>query len=674
MSRACCEPDEPVQTPAAPAADPCCEPPSGSQHASRAGDEAEPSVPWWRDRALALPAASGVLWGTGLLLEWTGTENAALIVHILALTAGASTFAPGAIERLLRARGRARLGVGLLMTIAATGAVLLGHVGEAAALAFLFSIAEALEDRAMNRAQQGLRALLTLIPETARISRQAGETVIPAAEVRELDVLVVGAGERVATDGVVVTGRSWVDSSAITGESIPVEVEPGDHVLAGSVNGSGTLRIEATADGRDNSLTQIVHLVEQAHANKGERARLADRIARPLVPLVLIAAVLVMAFGFLVGDPGTWTERALVVLVAASPCALAISVPVTVISAIGSASKLGVVIKSGAAFEQLGTVQIVAFDKTGTLTRNRPQVVVTHPAAGYTEAGVLARAAALEATSTHPLAEAVTAASPKPPQATDVQEHPGLGLTGIVGGEHLRVGSPRWIDPGALNPRAEALAGQGMSIIVVEVDGQIGGLIGIRDELRGEAGEAVAALHAQNVETLMLTGDNALTAKAIAAEANIDHVRAEQLPVDKAEHVSSLVDQRPTAMIGDGINDAPALASATVGIAMGVTGSAAAVESADVAFTGNDLRLIPTALAHARRGRKIMTGNIALALGLIVALFPLALFGVLGLAAVVLVHEVAEVIVIGNGLRTARIRRKAGAPNNAEVKRSPVHA
>jgi len=659
MSQECCGPEEPV---IAEPVDSCC----ALTAPKAAGVETLP--PWWRDRALAFPVASGVLWVTGLILEWSGLPIPALIAFSLGLAAGAWTFVPGTIKRLFTSKGRGRLGVGLLMTIAAVGAVLLGHVGEAAALAFLFSIAETLEDRAMDRAQHGLRALLSLIPETARVSRRDREELIPAAEVREHDLLIVGAGERVATDGTVATGSSWVDTSAITGESIPVEVSPGDEVRAGSVNGSGTLHIEATADGRDNSLTKIVQLVEQAHANKGEGARLADRIARPLVPGVLIAAALIVVFGFMVGDPVTWIERALVVLVAASPCALAIAVPVTVISAIGSASKFGVVIKSGAAFEQLGTIRRVAFDKTGTLTRNEPRVVATHTAGDHTEERVLGIAAALEATSNHPLAEAITAAAPDRPRASGVQEHAGHGLSGLVDGEHVRVGSPRWISPQTLSDQVVQLSGQGMSIIMVEVDGHVVGVIGIRDELKPEAREAIAALNAEGISTVMLTGDNARTAEAIAAQAGIDEVHAEQLPEDKANYIRRSVEQVPTAMIGDGINDAPALASATVGIAMGVTGSAAAVESADVAFTGTDLRLIPDALAHARRGRKIMTGNIALAVAIIVMLFPLALFGVLGLAAVVLVHEVAEVTVILNGIRAARVARRttpATADNSA---------
>nr|WP_245529009.1 cation-translocating P-type ATPase [Beutenbergia cavernae] len=599
---------------------------------------------------LLLPAASGVLLGVGYVLEWTGSDAPALVAQGASLLAGAWTFVPGAVRRL----ARGRLGVGLLMTIAAVGAVALGHVGEAAALAFLFSIAEALEDRAMDRAKHGLRALLALMPATARISRMAGEIEIPAAQVRELDLLVVRPGERIATDGVVTTGRSSLDTSAVTGESIPVEVAPGDAVLAGAVNGTGALLVEATADGRDNSLTTIVRLVEEAQARKGERARLADRIARPLVPAVLVLAALVAVWGLIVGDPALWTQRALVVLVAASPCALAIAVPVTVISAIGAASRFGMVVRSGAAFEELGAVRAVAIDKTGTLTRNRPAVVEVSTRAGVTEHQALTLAAALEARSTHPLAAAILAAAPSPPLAHDVAELPGRGLQGDVDGVRVQVGTTRWLDPGDLADDAARLEGEGMTVVAVVSDGVPAAVIGIRDELRPEAPDAVARLRADGITVTMVTGDNERTARALAAEAGIEDVRAAQLPQDKERAVRESSSRVPTAMIGDGVNDAPALAAADVGIAMGVGGSAAAIESADVAFTGADLRLVPQGLAHARRGRRIMTGNIALALAIIVVLFPLALFGVLPLAGVVLVHEVAEVVVILNGVRAAR--------------------
>ena len=633
-------------------------------------DEPEEHGPWWKDTELMFPITAGVFCITGFVLDHTVSPTAALACYWVALIAGGWTFIPGSLRQLVVGKGRSRMGVGLLMTIAAVGAVLLGHVGEVAALAFLFSISETLEDRAMDRAQQGLRALLSLMPNTARVVRDDVETTVPASEVQASDVLVVGAGERVATDGTVIAGQSWLDTSAITGESIPVGVSPGSSVSAGSVNGSGTLRIQATSDGLDNSLTQIVRLVEQAQSAKGERARFADRIARPLVPAVLVASLLIVLFGFLVGDPATWTQRALVVLVAASPCAMAIAVPVTVISAVGAASKLGVVIKSGVAFEQLGTIQTVAFDKTGTLTENNPRVVATH----FVIDDALPMAAAVESASSHPLSRAIVAAAAEPGTnntdaaltAHEVQEQPGQGLIGVVKGKRIRVGSPRWIPTdgaGELADRVAEMSQAGMSVVVVEVDGTPAGVLGIRDELRPEAAAAVQALADQGMRSVMLTGDQEVTAQAIAAQAGIpsDRVWAGQLPADKARVVAELVDKSPTAMIGDGINDAPALAAATVGIAMGVTGSDAAIESADVAFTGSDVRLIPVALAHARRGRRIMTGNIGLALAIIVGLFPLALFGVLGLAAVVLVHEVAEVIVIGNGLRAGRMPRQLTA-------------
>ncbi|WP_459975543.1 heavy metal translocating P-type ATPase [Nocardioides pyridinolyticus] len=621
----------------------------------------EELTPWWRERTLLLPALSGVLLAGSLVVGRLDAERVQLALEVGSLAAGAWTFVPGALRRLRRGR----LGVGLLMTIAGVGAVALGRFGEAAALAFLFSIAEALEERAMDKAQHGLRALLALIPDTARVERQGHEHLVKAADLEIGDVLIVGAGERVSTDGVVEEGASSLDTAAITGESIPVAVGPRDEVSAGSVNGSGTLRIRATAAGTDNSLTQIVRLVEQAHARKGDRARLADRIARPLVPGVLLLSASVAFLGLLTDAPGMWLERALVVLVAASPCAMAIAVPVTVISAIGSASKLGVVIKSGQAFEQLGTITTVALDKTGTLTRNRPEVVAVAPAEGFSRDQVLGYAAALEATSTHPLAEAVRAASRAAVRATGVEEHAGRGVVGTVDGRVVRVGSPRWVAPGVLQRDADGMAAQGMSIVVVGVEEKVAGVIGVRDELRPEAAAAVSMLRERGIEVLMLTGDNQRTAEALAHEAGITDVRAEQLPADKADEVASRASRSPIAMIGDGINDAPALAAATVGIAMGATGSAAAVESADVAFTGHDLRQIPLALDHARRGRRIMTGNIGLAVAIIVVLVPLALTGTLGLAEVVLVHELAEVLVILNGLRAARLSRDAAQTHPA---------
>lgn len=610
--------------------------------------------PWWKDPELLLPIFSGVALITGLALDWSDLETPATVLYWVGLLLGAYTFAPGAIRNLVTKR---KLGIGLLMTISAVGAVILGFVGEAAALAFLYSIAEALEDKAMDRAQGGLRALLKLVPQTATVLRDGTAAEVAAKDLEVGELMLVRPGERIATDGIIRSGRSSLDTSAITGESIPEEVAPGDEVPAGAINSAGVLEVETTAAGTDNSLTTLVDLVEQAQAEKGDRARIADRIAQPLVPGVMILAVLVGVIGSLLGDPETWITRALVVLVAASPCALAISVPLTVVAAIGAASQFGVVIKSGAAFERLGGIRHLAVDKTGTLTRNQPEVTGVVPADGFDRPQVLSFAAAVEQQSTHPLAAAIAAEGPEAPTASDISEEAGHGIGGTVEGRRVLVGSPRWIDAGPLKADVERMESEGQTCVLVTVDDALAGAIGVRDELRPEVPEAVQALHANDVEVSMLTGDNTRTARALAGIAGIDDVRAELRPEDKASIVAEFSSKTPTAMIGDGINDAPALAGATVGIAMGATGSDAAIESADVAFTGHDLRLIPKALQHARRGSRIINQNIVLSLAIIIVLMPLAISGVLGLAAVVLVHEVAEVIVILNGLRAAQAKR-----------------
>ncbi|TRX31726.1 cadmium-translocating P-type ATPase [Corynebacterium guaraldiae] len=628
---------------------------------SACGCEHEPATeieeldrPWWKDPELLLPIFSGIALITGLALDWSDLETPATVLYWLGLLLGAYTFAPGAIRNLVTKR---KLGIGLLMTISAVGAVILGFVGEAAALAFLYSIAEALEDKAMDRAQGGLRALLKLVPQTATVLRDGTTAEVTAKDLEVGELMVVRPGERIATDGIIRSGHSSLDTSAITGESIPEEVAPGDEVPAGAINSAGVLEVETTAAGTDNSLTTLVDLVEQAQAEKGDRARIADRIARPLVPGVMILAVLVGVIGSLLGDPETWITRALVVLVAASPCALAISVPLTVVAAIGAASQFGVVIKSGAAFERLGGIRHLAVDKTGTLTRNQPEVTGVVPADGFDRAQVLSFAAAVEQQSTHPLAAAIVATEPEAPTALDISEEAGQGIGGTVEGRRVLVGSPRWIDAGPLKADVERMESEGQTCVLVTVDDALAGAIGVRDELRPEVPDAVQSLHDNDVEVSMLTGDNTRTARALAEIAGIDDVRAELRPEDKASIVAELSSKTPTAMIGDGINDAPALAGATVGIAMGATGSDAAIESADVAFTGHDLRLIPQALQHARRGSRIINQNIVLSLAIIIVLMPLAISGVLGLAAVVLVHEVAEVIVILNGLRAARAKR-----------------
>ncbi|HSP60208.1 MAG TPA: cation-translocating P-type ATPase [Ornithinimicrobium sp.] len=617
-----------------------------------AGEVEEPATTLWRVREVQLGLLSGALLGAGLLAGSGGWRTVELVLAAAALLVGGSTFVPGALRRL----ARGRLGVGLLMTIGAVGATLLGQVQEAAALAFLFSLSEGLEEYSLARTRHGLRALLDLAPTEATVLRGGRELVVDPAALVVGDLMVVRPGERLATDGTVRTGRSSMDTSAITGESMPVETAPGQDVFAGSINGAGALEVEVTSTARDNSLARIVHVVEAEQSRRGTTQRLADRIARPLVPGILLVAALTALLGALVGDPEVWVHRALVMVVAASPCALAISVPVTAVASIGAASRRGILVKGGAALETLGRVRTVALDKTGTLTRNRPVVVDVASAPGTDRGQVLAWAAALEARSEHPLAAAVLAAADGVPAASDVEAVVGAGLVGTVDGARIRLGRPDWVDPGTLAEHVARMQRAGATAVVVEVDGRPVGAISVRDELRSEAPEVVARLRDHGYAVAMLTGDNHVTAAALAAQAGIEQVHADLRPEDKSRVVVRLRGHGATAMVGDGVNDAPALATADVGVAMGAMGTDVAIETADVALMGDDLRLLPFAFEHARRTRVIMLQNVVSSLVLIAVLIPLALLGVLGLAAVVLIHEVAEVLVIANGVRAGRTR------------------
>ena len=379
------------------------------------------------------------------------------------------------------------------------------------------------------------------------------------------------------------------------------------------------------------------------------------------MPGILIVAALIIAYGFIVGEPVLWFERALVVLVAASPCALAISVPVTVVASVGAASRIGVLIKGGAAVETLGKIGTIALDKTGTLTRNNPAVIEVATTAGATRERVLSLAAGLEAASEHPLARAILAATSERAEVTHVDTVPGAGLYGTFESARLRLGRPGWITPGPLSAEIERMQRAGATAVLIEQDGKVLGAIAVRDELRPEAREVITRLNRAGYTTAMLTGDNTLTAHALAEAAGITQVHADLRPEDKAEIIRTLKAQRPTAMVGDGVNDAPALAQADLGLAMG-TGTDVAIEAADIALMGEDLHHLPQALEHARRTRSIMLQNVGVSLALIAVLIPLALFGILGLAAVVLVHEVAEILIIANGVRAGRISRRTQLP------------
>lgn len=601
----------------------------------------------WRIPASALAAGA---WLAGIVVGFADAEAAATLAFVVVILAGGATFVPDAVGGL----ARRRMGVGLLMSIALVGAVLLGQLGEAASLALLFSISEALEEWAVTRSRRGLRAVLSLVPDTARVQRGPATVEISSAELGVGDRIVLWAGERLPTDGVVLEGRSSVDVSAVTGESMPIDVALGSVVLAGSINGGGVLEIEVTAPTAESTLARVVRAVEEAQDRKGRAQRLADRVARPLVPGILIVAVAIAVLGSVFGDPSEWIERALVVLVAASPCAFAIAVPVTVFAAIGAATHAGLVIKGGAALEALGAVRVVALDKTGTLTRNRPTVMEVATSPGTDPVMAVSFAASLEASSDHPLARAITTASTSCPAASGVQAVAGHGIIGTVEGRAVRVGKPGFIDAATLATDVSRLQADGATAVLVEVDCVTIAVIGVRDELRLEAADVVAALHRRRLRVVMLTGDNTATATALAVQAGIDDVRAELLPADKTRAVEQLAAHGGVAMVGDGINDAPALASAQVGIAMGTAGSDVAIEAADIAIMGDRLTHLPDVLDHAVRTRRIIFQNLLLSGLIIVVLIPVAAFGWLGLGAVVATHEVAEIAVIANGLRARR--------------------
>ena len=600
--------------------------------------------------AIRAAAVAGLCLLVGLVAASAEAYGVTTTAFAAALVVGGSTFVPDAARGLLRGR----LGVGTLMAIAALGAVALGELGEAATLAFLFSISEALESYAVARTRHGLRALLDLVPPQATVLVDGSPRVVAAADLRSGDRLLVRPGERVATDGVVGAGRSALDFSAITGESVPVERGPGDEVYTAAINGRAALEVLVTAPTDDNSLARVVRMVEEAQERKGPSQRLAERIARPLVPGVMVVAAGVAGIGSLLGDPGVWALRALVVLVAAAPCAFALSVPVTVVAAIGAATRSGVLIKGGAALEALGAVRTVALDKTGTLTQNRPQVVEVVSANGAGRDEILSLAAALESASEHPLAGAIMAAAASGGPAHDVEAVPGSGIVGLVDGQPVRLGRLGFVSADGLGPGVEELQRAGATVVLVERRGETLGAIAVRDELRSEAAEAVAELHRLGMATVMLTGDNQATAEVLARVAGVREVHAELRPADKAAVIERLRAVAPTAMVGDGINDAPALATATVGIAMGAMGTDVAIETADVALMGDDLRHLPETFAHARRAGAVMRQNLLLSGSILAVLVPLAAVGVLGLAAVVAIHELAEVVVIANGVRAGR--------------------
>lgn len=555
--------------------------------------------------------------------------------------------------------------INLLMVVAVIGAAAIGEWFEAATVTFLFALSLALESWSVARARRAIAALLDLAPPNVRVLRPDGsEAEVPSADVKPGTRFIVPGGERIALDGRVVAGASAVNQAPITGESVPVEKQAGSEVYAGSINGDGTLTVEATKEAQDTTLARIIRMVEEAHARRAPSEQWVERFARVYTPAVMILAMLVFVVPPLVfGAPWVeWLYRALVLLVIACPCALVISTPVSIVASLAASARAGALVKGGAYVELPARLNAIAVDKTGTITRGEPEVVRLLPLNGHTESELLERAAALEARSTHPLARAVLRYADKMGvgfiPAGNVEVRQGKGLTGTFEGETFWLGSHRYLlERGQETPEvtraAEDLEADGKTVIVIGNERHVCGLIAVADTIRPEAREVVAQLHAAGVrKVIMLTGDNRVTAEAIAREVGIDEVHAELLPEDKLKKIESLMATHgKVAMVGDGVNDAPALARADLGIAMGAIGSDAAIETADIALMTDDISKLPWLVFHAKRTLSIIRQNIVFSLGVKAVFLGLTFVGLASLWGAIAADVGASLLVVMNALR-----------------------
>jgi Cd2+/Zn2+-exporting ATPase len=631
---------------------------------------------WWERRGrLVLAAVSGVLWLGSLAAEHV------LESHVLAAALAVGAIVTGGwhiVPRGVRAAMNRALDMNFLMSVAAVGAVLIGEYEEGASAMFLFAVAQLLETYSMDRARNAIKALMDLSPAEATVLREGREERVPVDRVEVGETVVVRPGEKIPVDGTVLTGRSGVDQAPITGESMPVDKEPGAEVFAGSLNGEGALEVRSSKPTSDTTLARIIHAVEVAQASRAPSQAFVDRFARVYTPAVVALALLVLVVPPLAGwgSWDTWIYRALALLVVACPCALVISTPVTIVSALAGGARRGILIKGGLHLENAGRVRVVALDKTGTLTEGRPEVVEVVPLDGENPAEVVALAAAAEARSQHPLAQAVLRHAEENgvafQPAVDVQAVTGKGLRARVGEVTVHLGNERlFAELCALDAAArsalEAQAAGGRTVVLVGTAAgeggpvRVRGIIGIADRVRPGAADALRALHRAGISrVVMLTGDNQGTARAVAASlggtgAGVDEVRAEWLPEDK----TAAVEERRRAhgavlFVGDGVNDAPALAAADVGVAMGAGGTDVALETADIALMADDLSRLATTIRLARKAERIIRANIAFSLLTKAVFVILAVLGYATLWMAVAADMGASLLVVMNGLRALR--------------------
>jgi Cd2+/Zn2+-exporting ATPase len=608
-------------------------------------------------------AVSGAALGVGLLADLLGAAAWAPWCFAVAFAVAL----PMPAVRAWRAIRVGSLDINTLMVVAASGAIAIGQLSEAATVVFLFAVAQMLETRTLDRARNAIRALMDLTPADAIVRDALGERSVDVEQIQPGAVIIIRPGDKIPLDGQVVAGQSFVNQAPVTGESLPVDKATGDEVFAGTINGRGALEVRVTHLRRDTTLARIIHLVEQAQAQRAPAQALVERFARVYTPAVIVLALAVAVLPPLVWGL-SWHDavyRALVLLVVSCPCALVISTPVSVVAALAGAARKGVLIKGGAHLERTSGVRCVAFDKTGTLTRGRPEVVDVVPLNGAGVPAILSLAASVERRSMHPIAHAILAHAEAnqilSPPADDVAAMSGLGTEGRVGGSHIVLGNHRLFEERglctpALHERMSAASASGGTAVLVARDDQPIGIIMIADRARESGHDAVDLLRRQGIErVVMLTGDNETTAQAVARQLGIDEWRAELLPQDKVKAVEELRSvYGSVAMVGDGVNDAPALASADVGIAMGTAGSAAALETADVALMADELMKIPYTFRLSRATVRNIKVNLAISIVMKAAFVVAAVAGVATLWMAIVADTGASIIVIANALRLLR--------------------
>lgn len=617
----------------------------------------------WRNPKVLTSVASGVLLLIGWLASLAGAPSLlTLVLNIAAILIGGYYFGREALEELIFER---TVGIELLMSVAAVAATLMGEATEGAMLVFLYSISEAAEGYTEEKTRSAIQALMDLAPKLALVRRDDVEQEILVEELVVGDVFIVKPGQSIATDGVVQVGTSSVNQAPVTGESVPVEKQPDEPVFAGSINGEGSLEIRATKTFAENTIARIIHMVEEAQEKKGNSQRFIERFGGRYSPIVLLVGILIAVVPplFFGADWLIALARATVFIVAAAPCALVISIPITMVATLGTGARNGVLIKGGVYVEALAKIKVVALDKTGTVTRGEPEVTDYLP---LTDQPVLAMAAGIERRSEHPLARAIVRYAEEqtvtPLEANDFRSLTGAGASAQVNGSTVYLGSPTLFQDqlhvalDAQAPTIRQLQAAGKTVVVIGDAHAPWGLIAMRDNVRPNARQAIAALHAVGVEkVVMLTGDNARTAQAIAAELGIDEVHADLKPEDKVTKVRDLATRYGhVAMVGDGVNDAPALAEASVGVAMGAAGTDVALETADVALMADDLEKLVYALQLAKRNQTVVNQNLALSALVIAVLVIGAVTGQFALPIAVLGHELSEFLVIGSGLRMLR--------------------